>query len=218
LQIGRDKHIGKPPAFNPEILRRLEGEKQMRFYTSNYAKSAQDPRAVAISQGVPKFYKGRVLKSLAPPWSLVKAKDLSEKEWVKAYHEKVLDKLDVQKIANYLGDGAVLLCWEKATDFCHRFIVGEWLESAGHIVTEFVAEFKNVKKTAAPVLKKYDTTGLNNEQCKIVNKWQIYLTYPKNHNQAKKILIEVTDKLSQLSDSEAKAVCKVLNIKGGINV
>jgi predicted RNase H-like nuclease len=43
--------------------------------TSNFAKSGKDPDAVAISQGVPRFYKGRRYMPLAPPRWLLKAKD-----------------------------------------------------------------------------------------------------------------------------------------------
>ena len=43
--------------------------------TSNFAKSAKHPEAVAISWGVPRFYKGRRYMPLAPPAWLLKAKD-----------------------------------------------------------------------------------------------------------------------------------------------
>ena len=43
--------------------------------TSNFAKSAKHPDAVAISRGVPRFYKGRRCLALAPPTWLLKAKD-----------------------------------------------------------------------------------------------------------------------------------------------
>jgi len=43
--------------------------------TSNFASSASHPDAVAISRGVPQFYKGRRYLALAPPRWLLKAKD-----------------------------------------------------------------------------------------------------------------------------------------------
>jgi len=42
--------------------------------TSNFATSAKHPDAVAISRGVPRFYKGRRYMALAPPAWLLKAK------------------------------------------------------------------------------------------------------------------------------------------------
>lgn len=62
---------------------------------------------------------------LAPPWSLVKMED--EKEYTKEYR-KILDKLDPAMVLEDLGEGAILLCWEKAGEFCHRRLVAEWLE------------------------------------------------------------------------------------------
>ena len=43
--------------------------------TSNVGRSAKHPEAVAISRGVPRFYKGRCCLALAPPAWLLKAKD-----------------------------------------------------------------------------------------------------------------------------------------------
>lgn len=187
----------------------------MKFYTSNYAKSGADPKAVSISQGVPKSFKGRVLKSLAPPWIFVRDRTSSKKEWTKLYHETVLDKLDLEKIVNYLKDGAVLLCWESADKFCHRFIVADWLKKAGHEVEEINIKFENVKKTAAPITPKYNMTGLNNAQCEIVRAWEIYSTYPKNHNQAKKIRQQIDVRFENLPEGEKSAVLKVLNTDVG---
>jgi len=82
--------------------------------------------AVAISQGVPKWYKGKVYKKLAPSWALVKVED--EKEYVRRYKYEVLDRLDPAQVLKELGEDAVLLCWEKPGEFCHRRIVAEWLE------------------------------------------------------------------------------------------
>jgi hypothetical protein len=84
-----------------------------------------DKNAVAISQGVPGWYKGRVYKSLAPSWELVRIKDTEE--YTRRYREEVLNRLDPKKVYKDLGD-AILLCWEKPGEFCHRRLVAEWLE------------------------------------------------------------------------------------------
>lgn len=57
-----------------------------------------------------------------------------EEEYTKLYYERILNKLDPQKVYQELGDNAVLLCFEKWDDiktnktFCHRRIVAKWLE------------------------------------------------------------------------------------------
>lgn len=167
--------------------------------------------SVAISQGIPKYFKGRKLKSLAPPWSLVRDKTMHKYEWVKHYYELVLNKLSIDKIVNYLGEGAILLCWEKSSEFCHRFIVAEWLRKAGHNVEEIIVKFQTEKKDSAPIISGHDMTGLNNAQCEIVKIYEIYSTYPGFHNQAKKILAEIHKKFELLSKSEKSGVLKILN-------
>ena len=84
--------------------------------------------AVAISRGIPEWYKGRVYKALAPSWELVRIKDTEE--YTRRYRNAVLNRLDPKKVYKDLGDDAILLCWEKPDEFCHRRLVAEWLEEA----------------------------------------------------------------------------------------
>jgi len=99
--------------------------------TSNFAKSGKHPDAVAISQGVPRFYKVKRYLPLAPPRWLLKAKDpeLFDREY-----RKQLDALDAKQVAKDLGPDAVLLCWESFNVRCHRRLVAEWLEAKLGIV------------------------------------------------------------------------------------
>ena len=99
--------------------------------TSNFAKSGSHPDAVAISQGVPRFYNGRRYMPLAPPRWLLKAKDpeLFDREY-----RKQLEALDAKQVAGDLGPDAVLLCWESFNVRCHRRLVAEWLEEKLGIV------------------------------------------------------------------------------------
>jgi hypothetical protein len=99
--------------------------------TSNFARSGKHPDAVAISQGVPRFYKVRRYLPLAPPRSLLKAKDpeLFDREY-----RKQLDSLDAKQVAVDLGPNAILLCWESFNVRCHRRLVAEWLEGKLGIV------------------------------------------------------------------------------------
>jgi len=99
--------------------------------TSNFAKSAKHPDAVAISQGVPRFYKGRRHMTLAPPPWLLKAKDpeLFDREY-----RKLLDSLDAKQVAEDLGPNAIIVR-------CHRRLVAEWLEEKlGIVVRELEHE------------------------------------------------------------------------------
>lgn len=84
-------------------------------------------KTVAISQGIPKWYKGKTYKALAPSWALIKLKDMDE--YTRRYKAEVLAKLDPRKVYKDLGEDAILLCWEK-TGFCHRYLVAEWLEES----------------------------------------------------------------------------------------
>ena len=99
--------------------------------TSNFARSSKHPDAVAISRGVPRFYKGRRCLALAPPTWLLKAKDpaLFDREY-----RKQLDALDAKQVAEDLGPNAILLCWESFNVRCHRRLVAEWLEEKLGIV------------------------------------------------------------------------------------
>jgi len=93
--------------------------------TSNFAQSAEHPDAVAISGGVPRWYKGRRYMPLAPPRWLLKAKD---PERFDREYRKQLEALDAKQIAEELGPNAILLCWESFNVRCHRRLVAEWLE------------------------------------------------------------------------------------------
>lgn len=48
-------------------------------------------------------------------------------------------KLDAHKFAKKY-DGCVLLCYERAGEFCHRNIVASWLRYNGYDATEFTGK------------------------------------------------------------------------------
>ena len=94
---------------------------------------------VSISAKSPVGWKGKEYKKLAPKyWFLMQYKEDRDKEhYIHHYKKEVLDKLDPQTVYDELGHDAVLLCYEKPSDFCHRHIVAEWLnESLGLFITE----------------------------------------------------------------------------------
>lgn len=101
---------------------------------------------VSISQGESRWHKGKYtcFKMLAPSWDLIK--EVNENTYSERYIEEVLSNLDAQKIYDELGEDAVLLCFEKPDDFCHRHIVAEWFElQLGIVVPEFVQLAKKEK-------------------------------------------------------------------------
>jgi len=122
----------------------------MKLFTSNYAKSSNDPMAVSISQGVPKFFHGKKYPALAPSWKIVKNPNLTVEQY-KIEYQKILDTLDVHDVVRQLGDGAVMLCWESANEFCHRQVVAKWMNEAGYDVeekeTSYVKELDLPKST-----------------------------------------------------------------------
>jgi hypothetical protein len=89
---------------------------------------------VSIARGAPRGWKGRNELRLSPTWAMLK---LPKPEYDARFAE-VLAQLDPAEIALALGDNAVLLCWEKPGEWCHRRMVAEWLEQAlGIEIPEF---------------------------------------------------------------------------------
>lgn len=112
----------------------------MKLYTSNYARNHDHPNAVGISIVPPKWYKGKGYPRLAPTWDMVKDYKngvIDEAEYTRKYL-KILENLNPTTVATILGDGAVMLCYESPTDFCHRHIVAVWMTEAGIEVEELL--------------------------------------------------------------------------------
>jgi len=110
--------------------------------TSYFAKSANNPNAVAIVAFPPKWFKGRVYSKLAPkPWFLKKYKEDSDQEfYIKHFYIEVLDRLDPKKTYEELGKEAILLCYEAPGKFCHRHLVAAWLKEKLGIEVEELDE------------------------------------------------------------------------------
>ena len=111
-----------------------------RLFTSYFAKSQKQPLAVAISVTPPWWNRGLAYCAvLAPTAELVKAYKsgtMSEEEYSKAYVELLNSRgVTPEQVVETLPDGAVLLCYEKAGDFCHRHLAAKWLGAAA-IITE----------------------------------------------------------------------------------
>ncbi|WP_306010493.1 hypothetical protein [Bacillus sp. MMSF_3328] len=99
-----------------------------KIYTSYYANVKNLPSnmvPVGISVGKNKWFNGPNDLRLAPTWAMMK---MDREDYDKAFFAK-LSKLDAKKIYDELPDNAVLLCYEKFNDWCHRRAVAEWLET-----------------------------------------------------------------------------------------
>jgi uncharacterized protein (DUF488 family) len=120
----------------------------MKIFTSNFAKSGRDPKAVSIARLSPTWFSGRRYSALAPSWDIIKGK-LTAVEFERLYYQKILLMLQPQEVVLQLGEGAILLCWEKAEDFCHRQIVAKWLRENGAEVEELQSAGQTEKKESA---------------------------------------------------------------------
>lgn len=107
------------------------------------------PNSVAISIAPPDWYTGRRYSKLAPEWSIVlalKNNTITEAQYVEAYYKLLKErKLDPYKVVEELGDGAIMLCYEKSSQFCHRVIVRDWIRITTGIVVEELSKKHNVQ-------------------------------------------------------------------------
>ncbi len=116
----------------------------MELFTSYYARNGKHPSAISISAKAPFYYAGKTYPPLAPSWDLLKAykSGTIDSDGYTAWYLKILieeRKLDPNKVIEELGDGAVMLCYEKIGDFCHRHVVADWLNiTTGIKVTELI--------------------------------------------------------------------------------
>ena len=111
----------------------------MKLYTSYFANvkkllEAGYKNLVCVAGYAPKFYfdtpKARFMPELAPrrDWFWEWKNGHLPNEWyIEKYNETVLAKLDPNKVVEELGDNAVMLCYEKPGDFCHRHLIAEWI-------------------------------------------------------------------------------------------
>jgi hypothetical protein len=114
----------------------------MAIFTSNFKIAGRNPDAIAISQGIPWWFRGRAYKTLAPHrWMIGLGGDGaadSEARFRGLYSEEILAPLDVSRVVADFGENAILLCWEAPGLFCHRRLVAEWIESkTGMVIAEW---------------------------------------------------------------------------------
>ena len=95
----------------------------------------QGRRIVSISRGDPQWFKPDwKIWDLCPSWELINGwRDgtIDEAKYRKQYAAEI--EPTVAQSLTQIEDGDVLCCWEKE-GFCHRFVVADLLEAAGHEV------------------------------------------------------------------------------------
>lgn len=117
------------------------------IYTSYFAKLKSLPEniiPISICGKAPDWYKGLQYKKFAPKYGFFMEwkKNHDNDYYIKCFNEQVLDKLNVLTVMrdlidlvnsteDHIGKEIVLICYEKPSDFCHRHLVAEWLNSNG---------------------------------------------------------------------------------------
>lgn len=96
---------------------------------------------VAISGWIPEFYQELLLNNKNKNISFNRCIELAPKKawffdwknglinndrYIELYNETVLNQLNPYELYEKLGEDAILLCYEKPEDFCHRHIVSQW--------------------------------------------------------------------------------------------
>lgn len=109
-------------------------------------KKVEGDVGVAVCLGA-SWWKGARYPLLAPTseilnkWNNSLKTDKDVMEYQVEYTIKVLDKLDVHKVAKDL-EGKVLLCFETPDKFCHRHLIAIWLRKNGYECKEIEVEEK----------------------------------------------------------------------------
>ena len=127
-----------------------------KIYTSNFARKGSDPKALAISAWPPPWYEGKGLNIFAPTRNLVLSVirgEMDMAEYKNRYIALLEERIpNPQEILDEIPDGSYLLCYEKATDTCHRHLLREWIfEKTGFQIEEW----KNNKE-----LREYQQQGI----------------------------------------------------------
>lgn len=121
-----------------------------KLYTSYYARSGKNDRAISISAKAPFFYKGNKYLDLAPSWELLRAYksgEIDNYQYTQIYGENLKARgITPQVVVTAIPENSIMLCYEGPGKFCHRHIVAVWLNNSG------LAEVCEVNKdgSAAP--------------------------------------------------------------------
>lgn len=112
------------------------------IYTSYFAKLPQilkqNPNAIyyGITRYPPKWYKGSNLYDFAPTPHILSAwkKNHNQEDYITEFNKMILAKLSPEKVKKFfsaINGDVYLLCFERSSDFCHRHLLAQWLNSIG---------------------------------------------------------------------------------------
>jgi len=121
------------------------------IYTTYFAKLRSLPKniiPIAICAKPPVGYRGPAYRQLAPHYDFYSQYKVSgDREYFEqCYNNLVLKDLNPTKVIadlyglvgkSYCDGDIALVCYEKATDFCHRHLVAYWLQENGYKCEEF---------------------------------------------------------------------------------
>ena len=108
----------------------------MSIWTSNFAQAGRLPDAVSISRGKPRWYDGRSFDLLAPEWSWIKNYQRGVWDWneYSVAYNGLLSELDAENVVAALGENAVMCCFCKPTERCHRQLVSLWIRRETNLI------------------------------------------------------------------------------------
>jgi uncharacterized protein (DUF488 family) len=121
------------------------------IYTTYFAKLKKLPEniiPIAICAKPPAGYSGAIYRALAPKYDFFAKYKITKdsEEFTENYIGQVLSQLNparvIAELYYQLGLAPntcdiALVCFEKATDFCHRHLVADWLCKAGYECKEW---------------------------------------------------------------------------------
>ena len=121
------------------------------IYTTYFAKLKKLPEniiPVAICAKPPAGYSGAIYRALAPKYDFFAKYKLNgyKIEFTENYICQVLNQLNPVKVVTELyyqlglapnTCDIALVCFEKSGDFCHRYLVADWLSKAGYTCEEW---------------------------------------------------------------------------------
>ena len=91
---------------------------------------------IAVCQYPPKWYSGAIYKKVAPSYEMIQGMKCADtRDFFAIKYLEMLNNLDQQDVLKDImeivksqnGSEAILLCFEKPTDFCHRHLLASWL-------------------------------------------------------------------------------------------
>ncbi|MEI8032998.1 MAG: hypothetical protein WCH05_06615 [Chlorobiaceae bacterium] len=119
------------------------------IYTGNFANIKSYVQAGLSPISIARFnryFRGHGFLKLAPTASMLR---LPEDEYTKLFKAYVLGRLNPHEIIKEIeamSSNPILLCYEKATDFCHRILVREWLQEAGYDCQEYELKSRDAEE------------------------------------------------------------------------